>query len=70
MAAKNNLYLIKSTRVKTKPEKEPKRLLMMYSRKQQIQTEDELVIELDERHHYTQQYIDLTKDYYLDIDKK
>jgi tRNA1Val (adenine37-N6)-methyltransferase len=70
MAAKNNLYLIKSTRVKTKPEKEPKRLLMMYSRKQQIQIEDELVIELDERHHYTQQYIDLTKDYYLDIDKK
>jgi tRNA1Val (adenine37-N6)-methyltransferase len=70
MAAKNNLYLIKSTRVKTKPEKEPKRLLMMYSRKQQIQTEDELVIELDERHHYTQQYIDLTKDYYLDIEKK
>jgi tRNA1Val (adenine37-N6)-methyltransferase len=70
MAAKNNLYLIKSTRVKTKPEKEPKRLLMMYSKKQAIQTEDELVIELDERHHYTQQYIDLTKDYYLDIDKK
>jgi tRNA1Val (adenine37-N6)-methyltransferase len=70
MAAKNNLYLIKSTRVKTKPEKEPKRLLMMYSRKQQIQIEDELVIELDERHHYTQQYINLTKDYYLDIDKK
>jgi tRNA1Val (adenine37-N6)-methyltransferase len=70
MASKNNLYLIKSTRVKTKPEKEPKRLLMMYSKKQAIQTEDELVIELDERHHYTQQYIDLTKDYYLDIDKK
>jgi len=43
---------------------------MMYSRKQQIQIEDELVIELDERHHYTQQYINLTKDYYLDIDKK
>lgn len=70
MASKNNLYLIKSTRVKTKPEKEPKRLLMMYSKKQAIQIEDELVIELDERHHYTQQYIDLTKDYYLDIDKK
>lgn len=70
MASKNNLYLIKSTRVKTKPEKEPKRLLMMYSKKQAIQIEDELVIELDERHHYTQQYIDLTKDYYVDIDKK
>jgi tRNA1Val (adenine37-N6)-methyltransferase len=70
IAAKNNLHLIKSTRVKTKPDKEPKRLLMMYSKQDSTHQEDELVIELDERHHYTREYIDLTKDYYLDIDKK
>lgn len=70
IASKNNLHLIKSTRVKTKPEKEPKRLLMMYAKKPQTHQEDELIIELDERHHYTKEYIQLTKDYYLDIDKK
>lgn len=70
IAQKNNLFLVKSTRVKTKPDKEPKRLLMMYARKPELLQEDELIIELDERHHYTKEYIELTKDYYLDIDKK
>jgi len=44
--------------------------LMKYSFEQKIQEETEIVIENDDRHHYTKEYIELTKDYYLDIDKQ
>lgn len=70
LARANNLFINKSTRVKTKIEKEPKRLLMKYSFQQITREEDELVIENDERHNYTKEYIELTKDYYLDLEYK
>jgi len=70
MAKQNNLCLVESMRIKTKADKEPKRLLMKYSFEQKIQEETEIVIENDDRHHYTKEYIELTKDYYLDIDKQ
>lgn len=70
MAKQNNLCLVQSMRIKTKADKEPKRLLMKYSFEQKIQEETEIVIENDDRHHYTKEYIELTKDYYLDIDKQ
>jgi tRNA1Val (adenine37-N6)-methyltransferase len=70
LARTNGLFLLKSTRVKTKIEKEPKRLLMKYSFTQSTHEEDEIVIENDERHNYTKEYIELTKDYYLDLENK
>ena len=70
MAKQNNLCLVQSMRIKTKADKEPKRLLMKYSFEQKIQEETEIVIENDDRHHYTKEYIELTKDYYLDLDKQ
>jgi tRNA1Val (adenine37-N6)-methyltransferase len=64
--AKNfDLFPIKMTRVKGSPNKEIKRSLLAFSRHgiTDILT-DELVIETD-RHIYTPEYINLTKDFYL-----
>lgn len=56
------------TRVKTRKDKEePKRLLFCFSFKEKEMMEDEIVIELNERHQYTPEYIELTKDYYLNF---
>ena len=66
----NGLFLQECVRIKTKIDKEPKRLLMKYSLQNKLLTETEIVIENDERHSYTKEYINLTRDYYLDIEKQ
>ncbi len=59
------LYPIKITRVKGTPKTEIKRSLLAFSRNQVSEIEiDELTIEID-RHVYTPEYINLTKDFYL-----
>lgn len=59
------LYPIKITRVKGTPKSEIKRSLLAFSRNEVSEIEiDELVIEID-RHVYTPEYIDLTKEFYL-----
>ncbi|WP_149205707.1 tRNA1(Val) (adenine(37)-N6)-methyltransferase [Flavobacterium johnsoniae] len=59
------LYPIKITRVKGTPKSESKRSLLAFSRNEVSEIEiDELVIEID-RHVYTPEYIDLTKEFYL-----
>ncbi|MBB4800568.1 tRNA1Val (adenine37-N6)-methyltransferase [Flavobacterium nitrogenifigens] len=65
LAKEFELYPIKITRVKGTPTSEIKRSLLAFSRKEvsEIAT-DELVIEI-ERHVYTPEYIELTKDFYL-----
>jgi len=71
LAQQQQLFLQNSLRVKTKIDKEPKRLLMCFSFEKMGQIiENEIVIENDERHNYTKEYIELTKDYYLDLDWK
>lgn len=58
------LYPLKITRVKGTPTSEIKRTLLAFSRIQQSTLVDELTIELA-RHHYTPEFTELTKDFYL-----
>lgn len=65
MAEKHNLFLRKLTRVITRTDKPEKRVLMKFKFIQGKLEEDAIVIEKDGRHSYTDEYIELTKDYYL-----
>lgn len=65
MAETHELYLTKLTRVITRADKPEKRLLMKFEFTQKTLEEDSITIELDERHSYTDQYKELTKDYYI-----
>jgi len=64
LAAGGNLYPFKITRVKGTPESDIKRSLIAFSHNFSECSIDELVIETS-RHHYTADYITLTKDFYL-----
>lgn len=64
LAASVHLFPLKITRVKGTPTSEIKRSLLAFSRLQQEPLVNELVIEL-ERHLYTEDYKNLTKDFYL-----
>lgn len=58
------LFPLKITRVKGTPTTDIKRSLLAFTRIQQTPLIDELIIETA-RHQYTDEYIDLTKDFYL-----
>ena len=58
------LHPFKITRVKGTPTTEIKRSLFAFSKTQKQTLIDELIIETA-RHQYTEEYIDLTKDFYL-----
>ena len=64
-ASTYDLFCIRKTHIKPLPDKDPKRLLMEFSPKKEPLTEDYLVIENNKRHHYTQEYKELTKKFYL-----
>jgi len=65
LCAEFELYPIKITRVKGTPTTPIKRSLLAFKRYElSVLTADELIIETD-RHQYTDDYIDLTKDFYL-----
>lgn len=65
LAKESELYPIKITRVKGTPKSEIKRSLLAFSRNETSEIEiNELTIEID-RHVYTPEYIELTKDFYL-----
>ncbi|PXY45176.1 tRNA1(Val) (adenine(37)-N6)-methyltransferase [Flavobacterium hydrophilum] len=65
LAKESELYPAKITRVKGTPTSEIKRSLLAFSRNENQEAEiNELVIEID-RHVYTPEYIELTKDFYL-----
>ncbi|UPZ17034.1 tRNA1(Val) (adenine(37)-N6)-methyltransferase [Flavobacterium humidisoli] len=65
LAKEAELYPFKITRVKGTPKSEIKRSLLAFSRNEASEIEiNELVIEID-RHVYTPEYIELTKDFYL-----
>ncbi len=64
LASKYNLFINKLTRVKGTPSSEYKRSLLEFSfTKSPVET-TELIIEIN-RHQYTEDYINLTKDFYL-----
>lgn len=64
LANEFELYPFKITRVKGTPATEIKRSLLAFSRFQKEISTDELIIETA-RHQYTEEYIALTKDFYL-----
>ena len=59
-----SLFLHQITFVKGRAEKPPKRILVKISTKPATSSQNSLVIEKS-RHHYTPEYIELTKDFYL-----
>jgi len=66
MAQTKGLYLSKLLRIRTRFEKDSeKRHLMQFEFKESEFSESTLVIEKDSHRNYTQEYKDLTKDYYL-----
>lgn len=65
MAEKQNLFLTKLTRVITRTDKPEKRQLMKFEYTKKEVEEDAIIIEKEGRHCYTDEYIELTKDYYL-----
>ena len=64
LASEFHLYPFKITRVKGNKTSEIKRSLLAFTWDEQITIEDELIIEVT-RHQYTQEYIQLTKEFYL-----
>lgn len=64
LAKEEELYPFKITRVKGTPVTDTKRSLIAFSRVEKETAIDELIIETD-RHKYTDEYILLTKDFYL-----
>lgn len=64
MAAEKGLYLSHYTAVITRPGLPPKRVLMEFRKTEGSCKTDELIVELD-RHVYSEDYIALTKDFYL-----
>jgi len=68
LASQYGLHITRMTKVKTTPEKPEKRLLMQFSATPKAQvSESTLVIEQDGRHQYTEEYKELTKEYYLNF---
>ncbi|MFC4095227.1 tRNA1(Val) (adenine(37)-N6)-methyltransferase [Euzebyella saccharophila] len=64
MAKDLNLFPKKMTQVKGREGSEFKRTLLELTNAESVPKISELTIEI-ERHHYTKEYIDLTKDFYL-----
>jgi tRNA1Val (adenine37-N6)-methyltransferase len=64
LAKEFQLFPFKITHVKGTPTSEIKRSLIAFTWDEQITITDELVIEI-ERHQYTPEYIELTKEFYL-----
>ncbi len=66
-AQKKGLYCSRKTFVKPTPNKEPKRLMLEFTFKKKPLNEDYLVIENNKRHHYSKEYKELTKEFYLNF---
>lgn len=65
----SNLYCANLTRVKTKTDKPEKRLMMEFAKKMQVVNETEIVIQ-EADNFFTEDYIELTKDFYPDLRKQ
>jgi len=64
IAQENGLYTVRETVVITRPGVNSKRTLLSFAFQEKEYVADSLLVEL-ERHHYSSEYIILTKDYYL-----
>jgi tRNA1Val (adenine37-N6)-methyltransferase len=68
-AETHGLYANYLTKVKTKVEKQEKRMMMEFELERRDLIEDELVIQ-EEDLTFSEQYVELTKDYYLGLPRK
>lgn len=64
IATCHELYLSRQTLIHTKPEAEPKRVLLAFKKYPEEYIADSLTIELS-RHVYSEEYMALTRDFYL-----
>lgn len=64
-AVKSGLFASRICHVVPRPGKNPKRCLLEFQKKEVPLVEDELFVELDKRHQYSERYKKLTKDFYL-----
>ena len=64
-AQRHDLYCNKILKIRPLPSKEIRRLILTFNRQQLKISERFLTIEHGRRHEYTEEYIDLTKDFYL-----
>ena len=64
-AAEKGLYCVRQTKVLPNPRREPKRLLIEFMKIKKPLVEQEIIIELNKRHEYSEAYKNLTKDFYL-----
>ncbi|MDQ3191168.1 MAG: methyltransferase [Bacteroidota bacterium] len=68
LATSKGFYLKRFCKIIPKPNKNPKRVLVEFSKsKIDLPKASELIIENEKRHHYTSEYILLTKNYYLNF---
>ena len=67
LAKTNQLFLNRICYVKPNQEKNSKRILMEFSFTSKPSIIEKLTIETDERHHYTEDYRNLTKEFYLNF---
>lgn len=65
-AYKKGLFCTQLTKVKTKVDKQEKRLMMQFEREENSLTVNELIIQ-EEDLSYTKEYIEFTKDYYIGL---
>ncbi len=65
LAKQNGFHCTRKTYVKPTPDKSPKRLLMEFSRQTFKTKQDYLIIEKGGRHNFTEEYQNLTRDFYL-----
>jgi tRNA1Val (adenine37-N6)-methyltransferase len=65
LAKISGLFLSRLCRVKPNPVKPDFRILVELSKKQSALQEENLMIEFEKHHHYTPEYRELTKDFYL-----
>ncbi len=68
IADKYSLYLNRRCNVFPKPNKKQHRTLLELSKRNNELTENDLIIETENRHNYTHDYINLTKDFYIIFD--
>jgi len=64
-AAQKGLFCVRQTNVIPKPKAPVKRLLLEFKRQKQAFVDLDLVIELENRHEYSENYKNLTRDFYL-----
>ena len=64
-ASELGLFCVRQTKVLPKPNREPKRLLLEFMKTKKPLVEQEIIIELNKRHEYSEAYKNLTQDFYL-----